>query len=70
MFKIINREKKTHAIQYGAVGNIAEQQWQKFNKEGSQKANIDAIAVQQTKISPKYNNKNKNLITNLSNLYY
>ena len=30
---MINRErKKTHAIQYDAVGNIAEKQMQKFNK--------------------------------------
>ena len=42
---------------------------QKFNKEGSKKANIDVRAVQQTQISTKYDNKNINLVTIFSNLY-
>ena len=69
MFTIINRvTKKRRLAKECVVANIAEHQWQKFNKQGTKKADIVARTVQQTQINPKYN-KNTTLITGFSILY-
>ena len=50
--------KKHRLAKEGALGNVAEQQKQKFNKWETKNANIDARAVQQTQLKPKSNKKN------------
>ena len=52
----------------GAVANIAEWQWQNFNKKGTKKANIIGRVALQTQINTKYN-KDTTLITSLSRTY-